>query len=60
MLIIDGQEHDGEEGVALLADGLRRGGLTSLLYLMRYNLQIGPQGAQPRWPPPSPSGRCPH
>ena len=36
---------NGDEGVALLADGLRRGSLPSLRVLALINAQIGPQGA---------------
>ena len=35
----------GDEGVALLANGLRRGCLPSLTVLRLVNAQIGPQGA---------------
>ena len=44
MLAINGSD-DGDEGVALLADGLRRGRLPSLRCLTLTDAQIGPQGA---------------
>ena len=43
-LNIEGSD-SGDEGVALLADGLRRGRLPSLQLLHLINAQIGPQGA---------------
>ena len=38
-------DNNGDEGVASLADGLRRGRLPSLRRLALFNAQIGPQGA---------------
>ena len=38
-------DDNGDEGVASLADGLRRGRLPSLFTLGLFNTQIGPQGA---------------
>ena len=43
LAIIDGD--NGDEGVASLLDGLRRGRLPSLLFLALGDTQIGPQGA---------------
>ena len=44
VLVIDGADN-GDEGLALLAAGLHRGGLPSLTRLALYNTQIGEQGA---------------
>ena len=46
------------EGVALLAAGLRRGGMPSLTRLVLYKAQIGDHRAPPPSPPASPSARC--
>merc|ERR1719231_1653388 len=39
------RDDNGDEGVASLADGLRRGRLPSLQFLQLCNIQMGPQGA---------------